>query len=185
MVIKTLRQILACFFSAVLLSSCINWGDMSLQHAVKPEDAKEYEPGGALFYFSVYTDPNSTVNGLVIMFRNAPDLSVPVNGGIEGFTLDIPTNCGGISRIGVNYSGYGGTKQFWLRDSAYRFAFSTSNVNYFGRFVLENNMTYDPSFSFRISNVIQKDRVRFSENYSGLTNNRKFAFVELVKDTNR
>lgn len=182
---KTVPFLFAGAFLLIFLSSCINWSDLSLQRAVKPEDAKEYEPRGALFYFSVYTDPESSVNGLVIMFRNAPDLSIPVNGGIEGFTLDIPTNCGGISRIGLNYSGYGGTKQFWFRDSAYRFAFSASNVNYFGRFVLENNMTYDPSFSFRISNVIQKDRTRFSENFAGLTNNRKFTFVELVKETNR
>lgn len=175
------------FFSVSLLfifSSCGNWNDIMLLRALKPEEAREYDVKGSLYYFTVYSDPDGPINGLVVMFRGAPDLAIPLNGGIEGFTLDLSTNCTGISRIGVRYSDYGVTKQYWFRES-YTFAARTNSVNYLGRFMLDNLRTYDTSFSLKISNVLQKDRVRFAESYASQTNNRPFFSVELKKDTNR
>lgn len=166
-----------------LFTGCVNWNDMMLQRALRPEDAKEYNIKGTLFYFTVTTDLDGPVNGLMIMFRGAPDLSIPLNGGIEGFTVDIPTNCSGISRIGVRYSDFGSTKHYWFKDT-FSFVPATNRVNYLGRLVIENLMTYDKSFSLRVSNVIQKDRARFAEGYTNQTN-CAFTFIELKKETNR
>lgn len=166
-----------------LFSACGNWNEILIQRVLRPEEAKEYNVKGTLFYLTVHTDPESSVNGLVVMFRGAPDLSIPVNGGIEGWALDLPTNCTGISRVGLRYSDYGVTKQYWFRDS-YGFTARTNGVNYLGRFVIENLQTYDTSFSLRISNVVQKDRARFAKSYAAQTN-RPFVFIEPKKETNR
>ncbi len=164
-----------------LLSCGVNWSDMALAGVLRPEDAKEFDPKGGLFYFTVNSAPDSGINGFVIMFRDAPDLSVPLNNGIEGFALDVPTNCTGISRIGLRYSVFGDTRQYWFRDSEYTFSVRTNAVNYLGRFLLVNLMTYEPGFSLRVSNVLQKDRARFAEGYASQTN-RPFVPVDLKKD---
>lgn len=166
-----------------LLAGCLNVNDFLIQRTLKPETAKEYRVKGTFVYFTSDIDAESTVNGIVVMFRNAPDFYALVNGGIEGFALDLPTNCTGISRIGLRYSDFGSQKEYWINDS-YGFTLQTNRINYLGRFVFQLPVAYDLKLGVRVSNVIEKDKPRFAEGYTNQTN-LPFIHTELKKDTVR
>jgi hypothetical protein len=163
-----------------LFTGCFNVNDILLTRTLRPETAREYRVKGTLVYFTTDIDEDSPVNGIIVMFRNAPDFSAQVNGGIEGFTLDLPTNCTGISRIGLRYSDFGSPKEYWILDS-YGFALLTNRVNYLGRFVFQLPLAYDMKLDVQISNVFEKDKKRFDEIYTNQTN-LGFTAVGMKKD---
>jgi hypothetical protein len=164
----------------LLVIGCGGFNDLMVRRTLRPETAKEYQVKGTLLYFTTDIDEESTVNGIIVMFRNAPDFYAPVNGGFEGYALDVPTNCTGISRIGLRYSDLGSAKEYWLLDS-YSFTVGTNRVNYLGRFVFQLPLAYDMKLGMRVSNVTAKDKARFAESYTNQTN-LKFTFVDIKND---
>lgn len=180
MKIEKFRLIPVFLFAMLFLGGC-DFNDLMMTRPLKADDAAEYAVKGSFLYFTTDTEKSGPVSGLVLMFRDAPDLSIPLSGGIESFMLDMPTNCTGISRIAARYSELGTTKEYWFLES-YAFSLATNRMNYLGRFKFtvraEVNRTL---IDMQISNVIEKDRPRFALAFTNQTN-LDFVFIEKKKE---
>ncbi len=172
-----MKRLFPLFFAVLTLASCVNWNDMAIRRPLRPEDTREYSAQGAFVYLTVETVKDGPVNGLVIMFRDGPDLAFPVSGGIEGFLIDQDPAVTGISRIAVRHNSGGTTKEMWFLDT-YSLTLESNRVNYLGRLAVDE---IPGQRDLRLTNAMEKDRERFRKSFPELTN-YDFVLTEPKKD---
>lgn len=105
----------------VLVSGCgLNnvFKDNSVQRTLTKESLKEYKPIGALVFGTIDKGTDEYATGLMVMFKNSPDLYLGLKDReVVPFLADVSYDCDGINKFGVRYNETGSVLDQWVLDT--------------------------------------------------------------------
>ena len=171
-ILVTLTVLVSLFF----LSGCME--DLGIVRNIKPDQIKHYDLQGTFVYGAVKTKPTTSIERVMIYFKNGPDINLQLNNSYEPFLLDMPFTTQGISRFGFVYTDSDGEKKQWI-EKEIPFTIVSNKINYIGVFFFTEPDSFAPG-KLTMTNYLEADKADCYSNYTQLTH-YEFYPVELKK----